>query len=81
MGKARQATKAGGSMSTQCSYPGCAAATERPASDGWTWFQDLTPGLPDGFYCPAHSAAIETVIQEGGLEDPDNDLEDPDNDR
>jgi len=37
--------------------------------DGWTWFTDLTPGLPDGFY----SAAIETIISEGGFEDPDND--------
>jgi len=42
--------------------------------DGWTWFTDLTPGLPDGLYCPAHSAAIETIISEGGFEDPDNDL-------
>jgi hypothetical protein len=24
--------------------------------------------------CPAHSAAIEAVINEGDLEDPDNDL-------
>jgi hypothetical protein len=44
----------------RCTYPGCTATTERPATDGrWAWFQDLgAPGLPDGFYCPAHSAAI-----------------------
>ncbi len=62
----------------QCTYPGCASATERPFTDGWTWFQDLAPGLPDGFYCPAHSAAIEAVVSEGGLDDPDNDLDDRD---
>jgi hypothetical protein len=63
----------------QCTYPGCASATGRPFTDGWTWFQDLAPGLPDGFYCPAHSAAIEAVVSEGGLDDPDNDLDDRDN--
>jgi len=26
----------------------------------------LALGLPDGFYCPAHSTAIEAVISEGG---------------
>jgi hypothetical protein len=48
----------------QCTYPGCASATERPATDGWTWFQDLASGLDDGFYCPAHSAAIEALNSE-----------------
>jgi hypothetical protein len=37
-------------------------------------FRDLALGLPDGWCCPAHSTAIEAVISEGGLEDPDNDL-------
>jgi hypothetical protein len=55
-----------------CTYPGCPATTDPPASDGWTWFEDSAPGLPDGFYYPAHSAAIEAVIREGGLHDPDN---------
>jgi hypothetical protein len=59
----------------KCTYPSCPAETERPGADGWTWFEDLrAPGLPDGLYCPAHSAAIEAVINEGGLEDPENDL-------
>jgi hypothetical protein len=61
----------------QCTYPGCSSATERPAADGWTWFEDLALGLPDGLYCPAHSAAIEAVISEGGLNDPDNDRGSP----
>jgi hypothetical protein len=30
--------------------------------------------LPEGFYCPAHSAAIKAVEDEGGLDDPNNDL-------
>jgi len=58
----------------RCAYPGCVAATERPGADGWTWFQDLGPsGPPDGLYCPAHSAAIKAIIEQGGFEDPDND--------
>jgi hypothetical protein len=58
----------------RCTYPGCATETERPAIDGWTWFQNLkAPSLPDGLYCPAHAAAIEALINEGGLDDPDND--------
>jgi hypothetical protein len=58
---------------TRCAYPGCTAATETPGVEGWTWFQDLgRSGLPDGFYCPAHAAAINTVIDEGGFDDPDN---------
>jgi len=59
----------------RCTYPGCAATTARPATDGWTWFQDMgVPGLPDGLYCPAHSAGIEALINDGGLDDPDNNL-------
>ena len=61
-------------MIERCTYPGCAAAAEGPTADGWTWFQDLAPGPPDGFYCPAHSTAIQTIIDEGGFEDPENDL-------
>jgi hypothetical protein len=35
----------------------------------------LAPSGPsDGFYCPAHSAAIQTILDEGGFEDPENDL-------
>jgi len=60
-------------MITRCTYPGCAAATERTSTSGWSWFQDLAPGLPDGFYCSADSAAIQTIIDEGGFEDPEND--------
>ena len=61
-------------MIKRCTYPGCAAATERPSTDVWTWFEDSALGLPDGFYCPAHSTAIATIIREGGFEDPENDL-------
>jgi hypothetical protein len=60
-----------------CTYPGCAATTDQPARDGWTWFEDLASGLSHGFYCPAHSAAIEAIMREGGLDDPDNDLPPP----
>ena len=61
-----------------CAYPGRATATERPSTtDGWTRFKNLASGLPDGFYCPAHSAAIEAIISEGGFEDPENDLPPP----
>jgi len=32
----------------RCTYPGCAATTARPATDGWKWFQDLTAPGPAG---------------------------------
>jgi hypothetical protein len=62
----------GGEM-MRCTYPGSAAATERVAAPGWSWFHALE-FLPDGFYCPAHSAAIERSISDGRFEDPENGL-------
>lgn len=60
-------------MTARCTWQGCAATTERPALDGWTYLADRGHGIRDGIYCPAHAAAIEAVESEGGLDDPDND--------
>jgi hypothetical protein len=56
-----------------CAFEDCTATTERPAADGWTYLTDW-PGVKDGLYCPAHAAALEAILIEGGLEDPENDL-------
>jgi len=49
--------------------------TEQPTKDGWANC-DWGPGIPGGYYCPAHADAIEKVLEEGGLDDPENDLSD-----
>ena len=61
-------------MTTKCTYDGCPATTERPALDGWTYHSDWGHAIKGGLYCPAHAAAIETVLREGGLDEPENDL-------
>ena len=54
-------------MTTNCTWEGCAATTEAPALDGWIELLDWGGGINDGFYCPAHTAAI--------IDDAENDAE------
>jgi hypothetical protein len=28
--------------------------------------------VPDGYYCPAHAAALEAVLMEGGFDEPED---------
>jgi hypothetical protein len=62
---------------TKCTWIGCPATTERPALDGWTYLTDWGHGIKDDglYYCPAHAAALEAILREGGLDDPENDAE------
>jgi hypothetical protein len=57
-----------------CTFQGCRNTSEQPITDGWAILADWGPGIPDGYYCPAHANAIEKVDEDGGLEDPENDL-------
>ena len=43
----------------KCMAKGCTATTDKPARDGWSWFQDCGEDTPNGFYCPAHAEALE----------------------
>jgi hypothetical protein len=58
----------------KCRFEGCTATTERPGIDKWAWLSGYPVGVPDGFYCPRHAAAIEELLVEGGLDDPESDL-------
>jgi len=53
-------------MVKRCAYPGCAAATERPETDGWTWFTDLTPGWerppPAGYVIQTACSDLDAVV-------------------
>lgn len=57
-------------MTVKCAWAGCLATADRPAPAGWVWLAEWGPGIPDGFYCPDHAAAIEAVREQGGLDDP-----------
>jgi hypothetical protein len=49
-------------MTTKCTSQGCTATTERRTpGGGWTHLADWGGGIKDGFYCPAHTAAIIDV--------------------
>jgi hypothetical protein len=48
----------------RCTWNGCALITERPARERWTHLSQWGHGIRDGYYCPAHTAAI--------IDDPDN---------
>jgi hypothetical protein len=45
----------------------CRKTTEQPFIDGWT-NGNWGPLYPDGYYCPAHAAALNQVDEEGGLD-------------
>jgi hypothetical protein len=51
---------------TRCSFGDhnelqCRATTEQPTVDGWPYLESWGPGIPDGYYCPAHADAIERL--------------------
>jgi hypothetical protein len=48
---------------TKCTYEGCRATSEAPATDGWRQLVDW-PGIADGWYCRPHADALEAVIQQ-----------------
>jgi hypothetical protein len=58
-------------MRTACTFEGCPARSDRPALDGWGFLAGW-PGLRNGPYCPAHVAAIEAVLAEGGFDEAEN---------
>jgi hypothetical protein len=47
--------------SVKCSFENCAKTTRRPSLDGWHSLVGWGPGIPDGWYCPQHAAAIDAV--------------------
>jgi hypothetical protein len=53
-----------------CTWKGCALITERPALDGWTHLSKWGDGIKDGFYCPAHTAAIIDAEDDDDRADP-----------
>ena len=65
-GEAGSQTAGGRHGQTRCAYPGCAAATERPETDGWTWFTDLTPGWerppPAGYVIQTACSDLDAVV-------------------
>lgn len=40
-------------MMTKCSWEGCKATSEAPATDGWAFLADWQ-GIKDGWYCNIH---------------------------
>ena len=54
----------------KCSWDGCGAKTELPATDGWVALANWGPSIKDGVYCPAHVAVLEAVL----VEQSENDL-------
>jgi hypothetical protein len=61
-------------MTIRCSWDDCKASTEWPFAEGWGDLADWPAPVKDGFYCPAHTDALEIMLEEGGFEDPENDL-------
>ena len=59
-----------------CTFAGCWRTSEQPSLDGWTGFDDLAPGVPDGWYCREHVAALEALLVAGKLDDLDDDDDD-----
>jgi hypothetical protein len=51
----------------RCSFTGYPATTTTPFQDGWALMAN-TPGLPDGYYCKAHAAALmsKTLFDNAG---------------
>ena len=54
-------------------YDGCRATTERPTLDGWENLGAWGHGIADGRYCRPHADALEQILLEGALDDPEND--------
>jgi hypothetical protein len=61
-------------IAAECAYPGCPAKTDNRLRWGYWDFAETPGGLPDGYYCPAHSDALEALACDGGFEDRENDL-------
>jgi hypothetical protein len=51
----------------RCSFEGCWRTTWQPYTDGWAGLASWGPGIPDGFYCKQHAAAIDAADDAGEL--------------
>ena len=70
-------------MLHHCKFEGCRKTVEYPQTfmfppEGWSYLYKYGPGIPDGLHCKEHADAIEAVLMEGGLDDPENDLDEAD---
>ena len=43
-----------------CAWQDCPVTSSTPGSPGWIYYTDIVPTIPEGLYCPTHSAWIET---------------------
>jgi hypothetical protein len=67
-------------MLHRCTFEGCRKTVEYPQNfalppKGWSYLVDWGPGIQDGLYCKEHADALEAVLMQGGLDDPENDLD------
>jgi hypothetical protein len=54
----------------RCAFPGCHCSTNRhPYLVGWASLAKWGPGIPDGWYCGPHAAALDAMLESGELED------------
>ena len=51
-------------MIYRCSFKGCHKTAKIPRLEGWAYLANWGPGIPDGFYCGEHAAAIDAVESE-----------------
>jgi hypothetical protein len=52
-----------------CDWPGCSTRGNPYEDDGWCFYFRYHLWLPEGFYCPAHTAFIEAGKQNGFFDD------------
>jgi hypothetical protein len=53
---------------TRCSWRGCCCTSVQPFTDGWAGLAGWGPGIPDGWYCNAHAAALNALEESGELD-------------
>jgi hypothetical protein len=51
-----------------CTFAGCWQKTSQPFTDGWTNLGPWGPGIPEGWYCKPHAAALEALEESGELD-------------